>query len=364
MWISSNLARLGNALAIIKNVLYSLRAGVNSRLQPVLYIVEPVDWSIKWDGKYISENVSNLGLKCFISTTCRFFRGGIVHFGCLDLAVRGTKKALRSNNKVIATFFHGDFGISQELDDEINRFIDLVPSLSGIVVSNRIMMHRLLSWGVPIQKINLIPIGVDLEHFRPQSTEQNVFLRKRWGIPEGAICIGSFQKDGEGWPDGSNPKLIKGPDLFVDVVFELSKNYPIHCFLTGPSRGYVIQALSERDVAFTHHYLEDYLDIAACYACLDLYLITSREEGGPKAVLEAKACGVPIVSTSVGMVPDVITSPEIISNNVEGLVNACILVLDNLNDWKDLAKRDAFGLTDYDWKHVSKMYYDLYQRYQ
>jgi glycosyltransferase involved in cell wall biosynthesis len=39
---------------------------------------------------------------------------------------------------------------------------------------------------------------------------------------------------------------------------------------------------------------------------LDLYLVTSRTEGGPKAILEAMATGVPIVSTKVGMAPDII----------------------------------------------------------
>ena len=37
-----------------------------------------------------------------------------------------------------------------------------------------------------------------------------------------------------------------------------------------------------------------------------MYLITSREEGGPRAVLESMATGVPIVSTSVGQAVDLI----------------------------------------------------------
>jgi glycosyltransferase involved in cell wall biosynthesis len=42
------------------------------------------------------------------------------------------------------------------------------------------------------------------------------------------------------------------------------------------------------------------------YHALDLYLVTSRNEGGPKSVLESMASGVPLVTTAVGMAPDVV----------------------------------------------------------
>ena len=37
---------------------------------------------------------------------------------------------------------------------------------------------------------------------------------------------------------------------------------------------------------------------------LDLYLVSSREEGGPKAIVESMASGVPLVTTNVGMAND------------------------------------------------------------
>ena len=43
---------------------------------------------------------------------------------------------------------------------------------------------------------------------------------------------------------------------------------------------------------------------------LDLYIITSREEGGPKAILESMACGVPLVTTRVGQAMDMVKHNE------------------------------------------------------
>jgi len=47
-------------------------------------------------------------------------------------------------------------------------------------------------------------------------------------------------------------------------------------------------------------------ELAAAYHALDLYLVTSRQEGGPKAVLESMAAGVPLVSTRVGQAQDLV----------------------------------------------------------
>jgi glycosyltransferase involved in cell wall biosynthesis len=126
------------------------------------------------------------------------------------------------------------------------------------------------------------------------------------GIPEDKIIIGSFQKDGNGWGQGNEPKLIKGPDIFCDVVEKLNRKIPVHILLTGPARGYVKNRLKKSNIGFTHIFLKNYLDIPKYYAVLDLYLITSRAEGGPKAIGESMASGVPIISTKVGMAPDYI----------------------------------------------------------
>lgn len=50
------------------------------------------------------------------------------------------------------------------------------------------------------------------------------------------------------------------------------------------------------------------------YNSLDLYITASRSEGTPRPVIEAAACGVPVISTDVGIVP------ELIENDVNGFV--------------------------------------------
>ena len=50
------------------------------------------------------------------------------------------------------------------------------------------------------------------------------------------------------------------------------------------------------------------------YNVLDFYLISSREEGGPKALLESMACGVPVITTPTGQ------SVDLIQNEYNGII--------------------------------------------
>ena len=47
-------------------------------------------------------------------------------------------------------------------------------------------------------------------------------------------------------------------------------------------------------------------ELARAYHALDVYLVTSRQEGGPKGVLESMATGVPLVTTPVGQAPQLV----------------------------------------------------------
>jgi glycosyltransferase involved in cell wall biosynthesis len=168
----------------------------------------------------------------------------------------------------------------------------------------------MVSFGFDENKLSLVPIAVDLKVFRPRTEEFKREIRDRLGFKHNQIVIGSFQKDGIGWQSGDIPKLIKGPDIFLDVVSELRKNIEVTVLLTGPSRGYVKSGLQEAGISFQHLEIKDYKSISDYYQALDIYLITSREEGGPKGLLESMASGIPVVSTPVGMAVDLIEDME------------------------------------------------------
>lgn len=73
-------------------------------------------------------------------------------------------------------------------------------------------------------------------------------------------------------------------------------------------------------------------EMVAFYQSLDAYICTSRTEGGPHPLLEAAACGIPLISTSVGLAPELINSNEnglIIERNILSIQKALTALRDH-----------------------------------
>jgi glycosyltransferase involved in cell wall biosynthesis len=98
------------------------------------------------------------------------------------------------------------------------------------------------------------------------------------------------------------------------------------------------------------------------YHVLDLYLITSRIEGGPKQILESWASGVPVVSTKVGMVPDIATDRENVLlveiEDIEEITKKTIQIIEDKDLKENLITNALKTVKKYDWKNIAKEYYD------
>jgi glycosyltransferase involved in cell wall biosynthesis len=68
------------------------------------------------------------------------------------------------------------------------------------------------------------------------------------------------------------------------------------------------------------------------YQSLDAYICTSRTEGGPHPLLEASSCGIPVISTRVGIAPDLIENNNngiLINRSINSIIKALTLLRDN-----------------------------------
>jgi glycosyltransferase involved in cell wall biosynthesis len=233
----------------------------------------------------------------------------------------------RGNNLGLA-YFHGRPGTPgfPEFDACYETLRRRHPDVERVQVTNAPMEELVLDSGIAAEKVHRIPIGIDLGTFRARSPSTRLEARRALGLPETAFVVGSFQKDGVGWGGGLEPKLIKGPDLLVAAAERLRELVPdLWLLLTGPSRGYVKAGLERIGVPYRHHFLPDVTSVARAYEAIDLCLVASREEGGPKAVLESMATGVPLVTTRVGQAVELVRHREngwlVDVEDVDGLVH-------------------------------------------
>jgi glycosyltransferase involved in cell wall biosynthesis len=263
-------------------------------------------WSLDWDMRELRGLATQLGIR----TISRLWEASTTP-QALFLASQfflADDNWLDTPHRIGFSYFHG-------LPKTGNRKFDAVYAglvrnhhrLSRIQVSHSEMRDAILQTGIDPSKVHLIPIGINLSFFHYRDAELRNQQRARLGIPDGAFVIGSFQKDGNGWDEGFEPKLIKGPDIFLQTLETLKPSIPeLFILLTGPARGYVKNGLERSGIPYKHLFLKDYPDVGRLFPALDLYLVTSRQEGGPKAVLESMASGVPLVTTRVGQAMDLV----------------------------------------------------------
>lgn len=320
----------------------------------IFYVVESNGWSIHHDGESITSRLPNGCGK--ITFTSLGINNSIIHFGSINTFFQACPLK-KGSNKLIVTCFHYD----QESSSTIKTMAPYLELVDLWHTSCSITKATLIDMGIPSKKIIKIPLGISLEYFIPSSIEEKLQLRKRLGIPSNYITIGSFQKDGNGWGEGLSPKLIKGPDIFCDVVIELAKRFPIFVLLSGPARGYVKKRLEKANILFHHQMFSHSNDVAELYKITDITLVTSRIEGGPKAILESLASGSLLVTTKVGMAPDILTNDQNAKIvNVEdtiGLIQACSEIIEN-PDMKESFIQNGFKVVQkYTWDNVASLYW-------
>ena len=212
-------------------------------------------------------------------------------------------------NRVYFPYFHGIQG-EKEIDFQSIKFIkNNLNNIERIQITNSLIENFFLENSIPKTKFRKIPITVDIKKFNNLNNFNSKDLRNKYNIPLDSFVIGSFQKDGNGWGEGVSPKLIKGPDIFIKTIKILKDLIPeLFVLLSGPSRGYLKRELEKLNVKYKHIFFENYDDLIKLYKCIDVYLITSREEGGPRAIMESFASKIPLVTTNVGQAIDLVKS--------------------------------------------------------
>ncbi len=146
----------------------------------------------------------------------------------------------------------------------------------------------------------IIPNGVDLGAFRPA---EKTALRKKLGLPEDAAVITASLPYGEkniwrDYPGTLNALDALGADAALPAIY----------FLALGMEGRRIERGKLTIVPVP--YLTDRAKLAEHYQAADLLLHAARADTFPTVILEALACGVPVVTTATGGIPEQIAHGE------------------------------------------------------
>ncbi len=145
--------------------------------------------------------------------------------------------------------------------------------------------------------IDVIRGGVDLSRFRPVAKDPA--WRLRLGIPPDALVLGAAGR------------LVaqKGYDVFVRAAGRLvAERADVYFVIAGdgPLRESLQAEMSRAGLGSRFQLVGYESDVPAFLGQLDVFVLPSRFEGFPIALLEALAAGLPVIATSVGGVPEML----------------------------------------------------------
>ena len=233
-------------------------------------------------------------------------------------------KQINTNKKVEEKFFNNQ--------NELNRFIvrhNLTSLYHTPCKHTKWQLEKVFNF------LNLKPVPIiDIpfwvnDNLWTVSRDRKQELRAKYNLPQDGFLVGSFQRDSEG--ETFNPKLEKGADILVDVLKSIHKQN-LYVVLTPWRRRFVMNKLDEAGISYSKHFPHNkqisFIEVNELYNCLDLYLVTSRVEGGPLAIPECAATKTPILAHKVGLAHDgLLNDQSILSSSVDYNV-----LVNNLSD--------------------------------
>ena len=266
-------------------------------------------------------------------------------------------------NKVVFDYYHGNPETHLEFKKIFEFIINNQNRFHKIRVTNSKTKKLFENHGIK-NKLKIIPIGINLNDFKIITKDKKIEIKNKLNIPNNMKIIGSFQKDGIGWKGGDKPKLIKGPDILINSIKKINDfRKDIFVLLLGPSRNFVKKELAKLKIPFLHIFEKDNQQIYKYYNLIDLYLITSRDEGGPKSMLESMACKVPIVSTPVGQCIDIIDNENGIlckTFSPDEISSMAIKILDNDNIANNIIKNGLKTSKLHDYFNQGELWRDFF----
>jgi glycosyltransferase involved in cell wall biosynthesis len=154
------------------------------------------------------------------------------------------------------------------------------------------------------EQYHVVPLGFDLDRLTAIGDADRGAARAALGIPASATVVST----------AGRLTAIKRYDLFLDTARLVADRHSEALFLVagdGELRSALEAQARANGIADRVRFLGWRRDLDTLYAASDVFLLTSRNEGTPVALIESLAAAVPGVSTDVGGVRDVIDSDRV-----------------------------------------------------
>jgi glycosyltransferase involved in cell wall biosynthesis len=262
--------------------------------------------------------------------------------------------------------FHSYFGKTKtELYKQVERYLakksDIIVAISEQQKKELTEVYKICS----PEKVKVVPLGFDLEKFRSNLEEKRAKFREQYRLDDEdvAICI------------VGRLAPIKNHYFFIQAIKYLksNSNKKIKAFIVGDGEereklmqyclaqglAYGTQTAIDVDIVFTSWIK----DVDFVYAGCDIAALTSLNEGTPVSLIEAQASGIPVISTDVGGVRDILDYHETLfkSDDLNGFSNMLNRMVNDDSYRKFLSEKGGHVFSKF---HYTRLVSDMDEIYQ
>ena len=225
----------------------------------------------------------------------------------------------------------------------------------GLTTVSQFLKDRTVEdFAVPAERISVIPNFVDTEVFRREDKP----CHRATLAPDGEKIVMHI----------SNFRAVKRIPDVVEVFAGIAAKVPVRLVMVGdgPERPRAVERAEELGITDRVLFLGKHASVDELLACADLFLLPSKNESFGLAALEAMSCGVPVIASNMGGLPELVTHGEtgflLPLGAVEEMADAGIRLLRDPALWLKVsgaARQDAKDRFSAD--GVVPLYEDLYR---
>lgn len=162
----------------------------------------------------------------------------------------------------------------------------------------------------PFEKFTVVPLGFDLQRFADDLPQKRHVFRAEWQLDEDTVAIGIV---GRLVPVKNHPLFLRGIAHLKQHATQKFRGFLVgdgeskeqlidYCKTLGLTYATPEQPNYAADVIFTSWIRQ----VDKAYPGFDIIALTSFNEGTPVSLIEAQAAGIPIISTNVGGIQDIV----------------------------------------------------------
>jgi glycosyltransferase involved in cell wall biosynthesis len=275
----------------------------------------------------------------------------IVHIQALTISLPGLVSKIFLKKPYIVWARGSDVYLPDKFTKLISKVV--LKNASYIIALNE-DMKRKINTIYKRENIIVVPNGIELEKFK------DIYPQKQDNKIKTIIFVGTLRP-------------VKGVEYLIKAMSIIHEKLPDTNLLIvgdGPDREKLETLAQELDLQGCTCFAGNVSNekIPEYMAKADLFVLPSLSEGFPLVILEAMASGLPIVTTNIGGLPDIVKNGEngflVEPKNPEALADKIMLLLSNKKSCKKISIINKTTIRDYSWSKIAekleKVYKEIY----